>query len=296
MGIACHNLHSTYGHFPSNGWGWSWVGEPDRGPDQSQPGGWVYQIMEYMEQGNLEKLGAGLPRDQQLAINYNMCAMVIPMQNCPSRRTGGPWKNGWPTSYYNCAPMGQQPPQAPALLARSDYACNMGWQITATGAAVANADDQQNAGPTTLAQGDATSPNFWNQSPYNEKYTGVFWDRSQVKITDITGGTSNVFLIGEKYLNPTNYFNGEDPADNECMYIGTDNDNERFTYDPTYSCVPIQDKLGYQNTELFGSAHVGGLNMLYCDGHVAVVGYDVDPAVFARAGDRTGSYSIGTLQ
>jgi len=27
MGIACHNLHDTYGHFPSNGWGWIWVGE-----------------------------------------------------------------------------------------------------------------------------------------------------------------------------------------------------------------------------------------------------------------------------
>jgi hypothetical protein len=26
MGIACHNLHDTYGHLPSNGWGWNWVG------------------------------------------------------------------------------------------------------------------------------------------------------------------------------------------------------------------------------------------------------------------------------
>ena len=33
MGIACHNCHDTYGHFPSSGWGWNWVGEPDRGTD-----------------------------------------------------------------------------------------------------------------------------------------------------------------------------------------------------------------------------------------------------------------------
>ena len=103
MGIACHNLHDTYQHFPSNGWGWSWVGEPDRGPDQTQPGGWIYQIMAFMEQQNLQKQGAGLPRAQQLAINYTMCATVIPMFNCPSRRTGGPWPNSWPTAYYNCA-------------------------------------------------------------------------------------------------------------------------------------------------------------------------------------------------
>ena len=37
---------------------------------KSQPGGWIYQIMAYMVQGNLQKLGAGLPRDQQLKINY----------------------------------------------------------------------------------------------------------------------------------------------------------------------------------------------------------------------------------
>jgi prepilin-type N-terminal cleavage/methylation domain-containing protein/prepilin-type processing-associated H-X9-DG protein len=296
MGIAFHNLHDTYGHFCSNGWGWSWVGEPDRAPDQSQPGGWIYQIMTFMEQQNLQKQGAGLPRAQQLALNYQMCATVIPMMNCPSRRTGGPWANGWPTSYYNCAPAGEQPPQAPAKLARSDYASNLGWQILANGTAVSGADDQEGPGPTTLAQGDATKPNFWNSSPYNNKFTGPLYCRSQTRITDITGGTSNVYLVGEKYLCPTFYYNGMDGADNECMYIGTDNDNERFTYDPTYSATPLQDKVGYQNGEIFGSAHVGGCNMLYCDGHVEIVTYDVDPAVFARAGDRTGSYSIGKLQ
>src|SRR5438128_832171 len=45
MGIACHNVHDTYGHFPGAGWGWDWIGEADRGTDKSQPGGWIYQIM-----------------------------------------------------------------------------------------------------------------------------------------------------------------------------------------------------------------------------------------------------------
>ena len=30
----------------------------------------------------------------------------------------------------------------------------------------------------------------------------------------------------------------------------------------------------------------GAFNMLYCDGRVEAVGYDVDPAVHMRAGDR----------
>src|SRR5258708_2320074 len=33
MGIACHNVHDTYGHFPGGGWGWDWIGEADRGVD-----------------------------------------------------------------------------------------------------------------------------------------------------------------------------------------------------------------------------------------------------------------------
>src|SRR5947207_10212207 len=65
MGIACHNHHDTYGRFPGGGWGWWWIGEPDRGTDRNQPGGWIYQIMAYMEQGNLQKTGAGATRDVQ---------------------------------------------------------------------------------------------------------------------------------------------------------------------------------------------------------------------------------------
>src|SRR5438132_9846252 len=151
MGIACHNVHDTYGHLPGNGWGWDWIGEPDRGIDKSQPGGWIYQIMAYMEQGNLQKLGAGLPRAQQLKNNALLVATVIPMQNCPSRRTGGPYPNSWPTSYYN------SDPASPPFLARSDYASNLGIAVDATGKILdpdSGGDNENGAGPTTLKDGD----------------------------------------------------------------------------------------------------------------------------------------------
>ena len=31
MGLACHGVHDTFGHLPSGGWGWFWVGAPSRG-------------------------------------------------------------------------------------------------------------------------------------------------------------------------------------------------------------------------------------------------------------------------
>jgi prepilin-type processing-associated H-X9-DG protein len=110
---------------------------------------------------------------------------------------------------------------------------------------------------------------------------GVIYQRSELRIADITNGTSNTYLLGEKYLNPTDYLTGNDYGDNEHMYVGADNDINRLTSSP-----PLRDTRGYQSTLIFGSAHVGGFNMLYCDGRVEVVAYDIDPAVYLRAGDR----------
>jgi prepilin-type N-terminal cleavage/methylation domain-containing protein len=38
------------GYFPSGGWGYFWVGDPDRGFGESQPGGWIYSSLPYLEQ------------------------------------------------------------------------------------------------------------------------------------------------------------------------------------------------------------------------------------------------------
>src|SRR5687768_15590653 len=50
IGLGLHNCHDTNGHFPSNGWGFFWVGEPGKGSGKDQPGGWVYSILPYVEQ------------------------------------------------------------------------------------------------------------------------------------------------------------------------------------------------------------------------------------------------------
>src|SRR5688572_7915620 len=52
IGLALHNHESALGRLPSGGWGWLWVGEPDRGTDRYQPGGWTYSILPFIEQDN----------------------------------------------------------------------------------------------------------------------------------------------------------------------------------------------------------------------------------------------------
>lgn len=43
--------HETaFGHFPSGGWSPSWLGIAERPSDPSQPGGWTFGILPYVEE------------------------------------------------------------------------------------------------------------------------------------------------------------------------------------------------------------------------------------------------------
>src|SRR5271163_521906 len=91
MGIAMHNLHDANKCFPSGGWGWFWVGVPSNvstGPDQ--PGGWLFNILPYVEQGNLRNEAAGLTGSSFTTTMQTMMATPVKLFNCPSRRNGGP--------------------------------------------------------------------------------------------------------------------------------------------------------------------------------------------------------------
>jgi prepilin-type N-terminal cleavage/methylation domain-containing protein len=62
IGLAALNHESVYGRLPGGGWTGRWLGEPDRGTGRPQPGGWIYQLLRFIEQDNLAAWGAGLPR------------------------------------------------------------------------------------------------------------------------------------------------------------------------------------------------------------------------------------------
>jgi prepilin-type processing-associated H-X9-DG protein len=124
--------------------------------------------------------------------------------------------------------------------------------------------------------------------------TGIIFYGSMVKMSDITDGTSNTFLLGEKYLNPFSYEVGDDPGDNEYALMGDNQDITRCTCanyhpelmatgDPKQICtwgywVPLyQDIPGAGATSKgFGSSHSNGVNMAYCDGRVDMMIYRVD--------------------
>ncbi len=270
IGLGMLNHENVYGRFPTGGWGWNWIGQPDLGTDHNQPGGWIYCLLPFVEQDALYNLGSGSPYDSAAMKAANTQRMEVPLSifNCPSRRTGGPYPGG-SSGYVNAT--------TPTLRARADYAA-------CSGDGTNGSNDEADGGPGSWAD---VKTYQWKSTAV---YTGVIFLRSEIQIKDLTTGTSNTFLAGEKYLNPLHYADGGDPGDNESMYVGFDNDINRETGYTSgsnwYPRPPYEDKSGAGDTQSFGSAHPSGLNMLYGDGSVHHIGYGVDVNIFAHYGNR----------
>jgi len=252
LALACQNCHDETGCLPTGGWGWDWVGQPGYMNGPGQPGGWIYNTLPYMEQSSLYERSNTEPGA------IEMVATPLAGYNCPSRRPGGPYPDA--STYYAGFGTFEN-----ARAARSDYAGNCG----------NSSNDQNDAGPSSIAAG--VGYNFDTSG-----FDGIFFAASHVTLENITAGTSNIYLIGEKYLNPEDYFTGNDPGDNECMYVGFDNDTERCAIEQ-----PMKDTPGNQNTLIWGSAHAVGFNMAKCDGSVHFISYSISLVVLSNCSSRS---------
>ena len=59
ISLAVHLHHDALRQLPSGGWGYRWAGQAKNGSGPSQPGGWIYHILPYVEQENVRKMADG---------------------------------------------------------------------------------------------------------------------------------------------------------------------------------------------------------------------------------------------
>lgn len=257
QGLALLNHETAFGRLPSNGWGYLWVGDPDRGTGPRQPGGWIYATLPYIERGDLRRLGQGQPSAKKKVALAELLGYALSLFNCPTRRPLGLYPQPW-------QPFNTGSVQA---VAKSDYAVNGGDVFLDVG-----------EGPLLLAQGD--DPNYQWPKPKTD-FTGVCFLRSEITFAHIKDGKSYTYLVGEKNL--PDYASGLDKGDDQSMYSGDDFDIARWT---APGWTPLNDTAGDYDFGRFGSAHPAGCNFVFCDGSVRTIRYEIDAEIHRRLGNR----------
>jgi len=291
LGLAAQSHLSSQKFFPSGGWGWTWVGDADRGFGYNQPGGWQYNLLPFLELRHIHDMGKGLPQGPKYDAQARLQEYALPVFNCPSRRgaTVGPYGD----NNINNVNKG--------LLtkgARSDYAGNGGTTYPGiTGGPGSGSDADPNFSATASFAKNANSR------------TGTIFDGSQIGIRQIPDGTSKTYLIGEKCLQPQQYdpnglsFGTRNQGDDQSMYQGADFDTIRWGGNSAAPPAPgtgtdwqprkdenHSDASGNFDTtwgdQQFGSAHPSGCFFLMCDGSVQSIAYSVSPVVHWKLSNR----------
>ena len=268
--------------FPSGGWGSNWVGTPNNGSGANQPGGWLYQLLPYMDQETLHEAGKSGVTSVSNSGSYTRVSIALPALYCASRRAGVPYPFG------TSSPSGANP-QSPLLTntvsqgGRSDYAVNGGTVYISHG-----------QGPSSTTAGASnTWPNLTALG-----FTGLVSVHSSITEAMVTDSKQTTYLIGEKYLSPENYTTGiaSNPADAGDLLSDMSGDDICLIRWANTTLLPSMDRVSTNPTnppppnpsKIFGSAHSAGYNMSFLDGHVQLLNYAIDPTTHQGMATRAG--------
>jgi prepilin-type N-terminal cleavage/methylation domain-containing protein/prepilin-type processing-associated H-X9-DG protein len=327
IGLAVLNFENTHKVFPTAGGSYLRAGfgleqnienGKPLGPDR-QGLGWAFQLLPFIE----ETAAYDIKR------TIDLQKVVIQVYVCPSRRIA---RTGWSEAfggimafmdYAGAVPCTYT---SPTRVARYDPRASVPLTMESVrvlapsflgGAARTGTPEPQD---NTLYDGVIVRcPWAWQRTDTaTGKQIGIFRPKvtGLVKASRIIDGTSKTMMIGEKYVRSDNYdggFSGNNRnSDDRGWSDGFDadimrsscfppiNDGDPIGWDPVLGRMlgdagpwPFASVL--YNVIHFGSAHTGGINVVYADGSVHTINYDVDPVVFNALGSRNGGEEVASL-
>lgn len=251
IGLALHNYHDVARAFPPG-----WIAVDDTGSPSAHEGtsgvGWAAMILPYLEQGNIySQFNASLPLTDPA--NAAFLRNQIPGYKCPSD------------------------PQPEFF-----FIAEEGSGVTIAGLPIANyigsfgteeLDGCENAPGDLPVMADGTC-----------KGDGVFYHNSRVRLADITDGTTNTFLVGErKTVAKLNWFStwpgmiaeGEEAFQRVCGSAD---------HPPNSPATHFDD---------FSSHHVGGSQFCLGDGSVRFISENIDRGVYQSLATIQGGEVVG---
>jgi len=307
MMLSMLNHEAAKNAFPSGGnVPWPNIQNYLSGPNGSPYGpkkqglGWSFQILPYLEGGTTYNLRT----DDELDNTIN------PMFNCPSRR--GPTRyagigdNGnspylldyaAAVPYISPADLGQPMERYVRLFEMQGHDTRACGQQTLWGGVglsmPRHANDFPGPGEKKVTElgsyhgfhGVIVRSNMvvkGGQEVTTDMYT-------KVSFQQITDGSSNTMVLGEKRLTPSLYDVG-DWHDDKGWAGGWDTDGLRST---ACEIGPDEEAIDGASTGYrFGSAHSAGMNAGFADGSVHFINYDIDRLVFNFLGHRADGQNI----
>jgi len=321
LGKAAQTHLSALKRFPTGGWGPEWVGWADGGTGANQPGGWVYNLLPYMELTALHDVTQGttnMPANIAKELSVSMGLM-----NCPSRRGGQLYPN---TNFSPRDPTNASGTQVTlSTVPKGDYAANAGVRYDASSdPALGNplgviltvaGTEFPSSVASTKPNGNTAASFKWPSTVNTMKWswTGVVYQQSTLSDANIKEGRSHTYLFGEKFMSRRHYEDGQYPGDQGNVFSGIGSDNYRGTYiawtsssntdplaqtdtstfpamsndrdDPKFDGVSSPDqKTPYQC--IFGSVHSGIVNFAFCDGSTKSISVSIDPLTHRYLGER----------
>jgi type II secretory pathway pseudopilin PulG len=288
IGLAMQQHESALRYLPTAGWGWAWIGDPDRGAGRTQPGSWAYQLLPFMQQTNVYEIGRGLNGQAKHEALAHLASTPVSIFYCPSRSSPSATPNVGPRVtmpdfdegelfWYNA--------MEPTTLARTDYVANIGDKFVYWGSGPIPPRAEANEGFFEFSDREGEVAKL-------QDVTGVVVQRHSFTMAHIRDGTTKTYFVGEKFIPPSAYLTGTNLNDDQSCWNGDDLDLLATT-----ELAPLRDRptIGTERGRYglrFGSAHVDGLNMVLCGGSVQFVSYDIDPEIHRQLGNRRDSLPV----
>jgi len=288
VALAIAEHHDTYKRLPSGGWYFKWAGEPELGTGRDQPGSWIFNILDFVEQKDLRSLGKDLSGEERAAAFKTRIETPVAVFQCPSRRLPRAYPMEWSPLYFSRDGLLNQ---TFANGAKTDFAACVGsltpnsdfWEFEESGWSMPQTLEEGNS-PAFLWPGD---PKFVEKYGVGVTYDGVIYGRSEVRYSQITDGLSKTYLVGEKCVSTDMYKNSHDPGDQEHMYAGNNDDTQRTAMLP-----PQRDVVEVSYNDQFGSPHPASWNIAFADGSVRAMSFDIFLEVHRRLGSRNDGKSV----
>jgi prepilin-type N-terminal cleavage/methylation domain-containing protein len=251
IGLALHNYHDVHRMFPSG-----WIAVDDTGAPSAHEGtsgvGWAAMILPYIEQANVySQFNASLPLTDPA--NASFLRNQIPGYKCPSDSQ---------PEYFTIAEEG-----GGADLAELPIANYIGCFGTEELDGCENAPGDLPVMADGTCQGD-----------------GIFYHNSSVRISSITDGTTNTYMVGERktvarldwYTTwPGMIAEGEEAFQRVCGSAD---------HTPNHPSTHFDD---------FSSHHTGGAQFCLGDGSVRFISENIDRGVYQALATIQGSEVIG---